>query len=93
MSGSRWVIGITLIAIGAFAGPVERFDCTIIGTSDYAAAADSDVVIITAGIPRKPGMSRDDLMQTNVNVQSLTVEAVLTGRSDHVLHAAMVTRP
>ena len=49
-------------------GPVDRFDCRITGTGDYAAAADSDVVIITAGIPRKPGMSRDDLIQTNVKI-------------------------
>ncbi len=56
-------------------GPVERFDCHITGTSDYAAAAESDVVIITAGIPRKPGMSRDDLLMTNMRiVGSVTAE-------------------
>ncbi|MBI1826728.1 MAG: malate dehydrogenase [Planctomycetes bacterium] len=49
-------------------GPIERFDCQIIGTSDYAHAKDSNVVVITAGIPRKPGMSRDDLIQTNVKI-------------------------
>jgi len=49
-------------------GPVQRFDANITGTSDYKHAADSDVVIITAGIPRKPGMSRDDLIQTNVKI-------------------------
>ena len=49
-------------------GPIERFDCKITGTADYAHAKDSDVVIITAGIPRKPGMSRDDLIQTNVKI-------------------------
>ncbi len=49
-------------------GPVERFDCNITGTSDYAHAEGSDVVILTAGIPRKPGMSRDDLIQTNVKI-------------------------
>jgi len=48
--------------------PIERFDAKITGTSDYANAKDSDVVIITAGIPRKPGMSRDDLVQTNVKI-------------------------
>ena len=58
-------------------GPIERFDCNITGTSDYSAAADSDVVIITAGIPRKPGMSRDDLIQTNVKiVRSVTQQIV-----------------
>jgi malate dehydrogenase len=39
--------------------PIERFDCKIVGTADYAHAKESDVVVITAGIPRKPGMSRD----------------------------------
>ncbi len=48
--------------------PIERFDSKIIGTSDYSHAKDSDVVIITAGMPRKPGMSRDDLVQTNVKI-------------------------
>jgi malate dehydrogenase len=48
--------------------PIERFDCRIVGTADYAHAKDSDVVIITAGMPRKPGMSRDDLVQTNVKI-------------------------
>src|ERR1700743_1063403 len=45
--------------------PIEKRDCHIIGTNDYADTANSDIVVITAGIPRKPGMSRDDLMQTN----------------------------
>ena len=49
-------------------GPVLRFDAKIIGTSDYEYARDSDVVIVTAGIPRKPGMSRDDLIETNVKI-------------------------
>jgi len=48
--------------------PIERFDCNITGTTDYADIADSDVVVVTAGLPRKPGMSRDDLIQTNVNI-------------------------
>lgn len=49
-------------------GPMERFDVEVNGTSDYADTADSDVVIITAGLPRKPGMSRDDLIDTNVKI-------------------------
>ena len=57
-------------------GPVDRFDCKIMGTGDYAAAADSDVVIITAGIPRKPGMSRDDLIQTNVKIVKSVSEQI-----------------
>ena len=52
----------------ACCGPMERFDSSIIGTSDYADAAGSDVVIVTAGLPRKPGMSRDDLIETNVKI-------------------------
>ena len=49
-------------------GPMENFDVEVNGTSDYADTADSDVVIITAGLPRKPGMSRDDLIDTNVKI-------------------------
>jgi malate dehydrogenase len=48
--------------------PIERFDANVLGTSDYADIAGSDVIIVTAGIPRKPGMSRDDLIQTNVKI-------------------------
>ncbi|MEG6615623.1 malate dehydrogenase [Peptococcaceae bacterium 1198_IL3148] len=50
------------------AAPLEGYDCNIIGTNDYAATADSDVVIVTAGIARKPGMSRDDLLSTNAKI-------------------------
>ena len=50
------------------AGPIERFDCNIVGTTSYDDTAGSDVVIITSGIPRKPGMSRDDLMSTNMKI-------------------------
>ena len=56
--------------------PIERFDATITGTADYADTADSDVVIVTAGIPRKPGMSRDDLIQTNVKIVKSVAEQV-----------------
>ncbi|MBS4208792.1 malate dehydrogenase [Bacillus sp. FJAT-50079] len=57
------------------AGPVQGFDANIIGTSDYEDTKDSDVVVITAGIARKPGMSRDDLVQTNQKVmKSVTKE-------------------
>ena len=45
--------------------PIEKRDCHITGTNDYADTANSDIVVITAGIPRKPGMSRDDLLNTN----------------------------
>jgi len=48
--------------------PVEKRDCHILGTNDYADTANSDIVVITAGIPRKPGMSRDDLLNTNYKI-------------------------
>ena len=50
------------------AGPVECFDGRVIGTTDYADTADSDVVIITSGLARKPGMSRDDLLKANTKI-------------------------
>lgn len=50
----------------ACCSPIEGFDSRITGTSDYKDIANSDVVVITAGMPRKPGMSRDDLIKTNV---------------------------
>lgn len=50
------------------ASPIDGFDSKVIGTSDYAMTKDSDVVIITAGLPRKPGMSRDDLLATNAKI-------------------------
>src|SRR6476620_7818579 len=50
------------------ASPVEGFDSKIDGGSDYALTTNSDVVIITAGLPRKPGMSRDDLLSTNAKI-------------------------
>ncbi|QDP40837.1 malate dehydrogenase [Radiobacillus deserti] len=59
------------------ASPVQGFDAKIIGTADYADTADSDIVIITAGIARKPGMSRDDLVATNAKImKSVTQEIV-----------------
>lgn len=59
------------------ASPVQGFDANIIGTSDYSETRNSDVVVITAGIARKPGMSRDDLVQINQKVmKSVTQEIV-----------------
>jgi malate dehydrogenase len=60
----------------ACCAPIERFDCNILGTSDYADIAGSEVVIVTAGIPRKPGMSRDDLIQTNVKIVKSVSEQI-----------------
>jgi malate dehydrogenase len=57
--------------------PIEKSDARVLGTNDYADTADSDVVVITAGIARKPGMSRDDLLNTNYKVmQQVTAEIV-----------------
>ena len=59
------------------AAPVEGFDAEVLGTNDYADTANSDVVIITAGIPRKPGMSRDDLLNTNTNIVKAVTEQIV----------------
>ena len=64
------------------ASPVQGFDASITGTADYADTKDSDIVIITAGIARKPGMSRDDLVQTNQKVMK-SVTAEIIKRSPH----------
>ena len=50
------------------AGAIKGYDTAIIGTNDYADIADSDLVIITAGIARKPGMTREDLIRTNSKI-------------------------
>src|SRR5690606_7326854 len=50
------------------ASPVEGFDSNVVGGDDWALTENSDVVILTAGIPRKPGMSRDDLLKTNAKI-------------------------
>ncbi len=52
----------------AEAAPIEKHDAHLVGTNAYDASAGSDIVIITAGIPRKPGMSRDDLLTTNAGI-------------------------
>ncbi len=73
------------------AGPVEGFDVTITGTNDYAPTANSDVVIITAGIARKPGMTRDDLLITNYNVIRAVTEKVVEQSPNAIL--ILVTNP
>ena len=50
--------------------PIEKRDSYVLGTQDYADTANSDIVVITAGIPRKPGMSRDDLLKTNYGIMN-----------------------
>ncbi len=69
----------------AHCGPVDRFDTRIVGTGDYAQTNDSDVVVITAGLPRKPGMSRDDLVQTNVKIVASVTEQIAKTSPNAVL--------
>lgn len=59
------------------AGPVEDFDAQITGTNDYAATENSDIVVITAGLPRKPGMSRDELLDANFKIVKVVTEQVV----------------
>jgi len=69
----------------ACCGPIERFDARVTGTSDYKDIAGSDVVVITAGMPRKPGMSRDDLIQTNVKIVKDVSEKVREFAPDSIV--------
>jgi malate dehydrogenase len=62
----------------AQSSPVEGFDAVIKGTNDYKDIQDADVVIVTAGIPRKPGMSRDDLVEINTKVIKQVAEGIKT---------------
>lgn len=65
--------------------PIQGFDAWVTGTSDYADTADSDVVVITAGIARKPGMSRNDLVATNANVMRSVVKEIARYSPDAIL--------
>lgn len=67
------------------ASPVQGFDSRIIGTADYKDTADSDIVIITAGVARKPGMSRDDLVNTNADIIKSVVREVVKYSPDSIL--------
>lgn len=67
------------------ASPIFGFDSNVVGTSDYADSAGSDVVVITAGIPRKPGMSRDDLLATNAGIMTAVCEQVKATSPDAVV--------
>ena len=65
--------------------PIEKRDVAIVGSNDYAATANSDIVIITAGIARKPGMSRDDLLNTNFKIMSDVVAKVVAQSPESIL--------
>jgi malate dehydrogenase len=84
------------------AAPIEKHDAKVEGSNGYEASAGSDIVIITAGIPRKPGMSRDDLLKTNTNImKSVSAEAarhspdsiliIVSNPLDAMCHVAMET--
>jgi malate dehydrogenase len=66
------------IALDIFeACPIDGSDARLVGTTDYSATANSDVVVVTSGVPRKPGMSRDDLLQVNYKImQAVTAEVI-----------------
>jgi malate dehydrogenase len=57
--------------------PIDSYSTSLMGTSDYADTANSDIVVITAGVPRKPGMTRDDLVATNAKIVASVVENVI----------------
>jgi malate dehydrogenase len=65
--------------------PIEKRDSQVIGTNDYAVTMKSDIVVITAGIPRKPGMSRDDLLNTNYKIMADVVGKVVANSPDCIL--------
>lgn len=65
--------------------PIDYYSSKLIGTGDYALTADSDVVVITAGLPRKPGMSRDDLISTNAGIVVSCVNNVLKYSKDPII--------
>jgi len=70
----------------AAAGPVEGFDCRLTGTNDYKDLAGADVCIVTAGVARKPGMSRDDLLGINAKI----IKAVAEGIKQHAPNAFVI---
>lgn len=68
------------------AGPIEGFDINIVGTNSYDEAKDSDVVILTSGAPRKPGMSREDLLKINADITSSNIKQVAqTSPNAHII--------
>ena len=71
--------------------PIEGYDVAITGANDYEATANSDVVVITAGFPRKPGMSRDDLLLANYEVVKTATEQAVKYSPNAIL--VLVTNP
>lgn len=70
---------------------VEQFGATVVGTNDYRDTADSDIVVVTAGLPRKPGMTRDDLLQANAGIVRAVVPDALEASPNAIV--LCVTNP
>ena len=75
----------------AQASPVDRFDTRVVGTSDSGSLSDSDVVVVTAGLARKPGMTRDDLLTTNADIVGSVCQRVKETAPDAIV--IVVTNP
>ena len=73
------------------AGPVLGYDSLVVGTNDYADTANSDIVVITSGFPRKPGMSRDDLVKKNQEIVGQVTQEVVRNSPNCII--IMVTNP
>src|SRR5881409_2222846 len=69
----------------AESGPIEGYDCKITRTNNYMDTTNSDIVVITAGVPRKPGMSRDDLLRTNYGIVKGVTEQVVKNSPNSIL--------
>ncbi|HEY4715482.1 MAG TPA: malate dehydrogenase [bacterium] len=65
--------------------PVAAVDVSVVGGDNYGAAANSDIVVITSGVPRKPGMSRDDLLKTNVDIVKKVTEGVAKAAPNSII--------
>lgn len=72
-------------------GPIEGFDNRVVGTNDYADTAGSDMIVITAGMPRKPGMSRDDLLKVNAGIVHDVAEKAAQASPDAII--VVLTNP
>jgi len=73
------------------AGPIHGYDCQVTGANDYVATAGSDIVVITAGLARKPGMSRDDLLFKNAEIVGAVVQEIAARSPEAIL--IVVTNP
>ncbi|HLQ29523.1 MAG TPA: malate dehydrogenase [Ktedonobacteraceae bacterium] len=73
------------------AGPVLGYDSLVVGTNDYADTANSDIVVVTSGLPRKPGMTRDDLVKKNQEIVSQVTEQIVKYSPNSII--IMITNP